>query len=192
MNIIESEKIKERLNNLYDRLKAPNLLNSQGIGNELGFYIFDYPPESELIVREHLEILIEQLRNGHVRVKLVDLFELAISILRKRSLLKQAEKFQIEKGDEYLQKALKPIFNEENFAKSFLDLADAEKNDLILVNGVGSVFPLVRSHTLLSNLHSQMRDTPLVLFYPGQYDGEVLRLFNKLESKGYYRAFQLT
>ena len=36
-----------------------------------------------------------------------------------------------------------------------------------------------------------MGSTPLVLFYPGVYDGQSLRLFGTLEDKPYYRAFRL-
>ena len=36
-----------------------------------------------------------------------------------------------------------------------------------------------------------MGQTPLVLFYPGRYDGQALRLFGKLTNDNYYRAFTL-
>jgi hypothetical protein len=36
-----------------------------------------------------------------------------------------------------------------------------------------------------------MGHTPLVLFYPGIYDGQSLRLFGTLKDKPYYRAFRL-
>lgn len=184
-------KVKNRLNQLFDRLKSPNLLERTRLGNELNFYIFDYPPEWEMIVDKHVGALTEQLENHSLKIKRIDLLALAISILRKRDLLEKAKQFQLDKGDEYLQKTLKPIFNEENFTRSFLEAADPDGHDLVLVGGVGSVFPLVRSHTLLSNLHSKMRDTPLILFYPGSYDSQYLTLFNKIKSKDYYRAFRL-
>ena len=34
----------ERLNRILPKLTSPDLLNSQGLGNEIGFWIFDYPP----------------------------------------------------------------------------------------------------------------------------------------------------
>ena len=55
----------------------------------------------------------------------------------------------------------------------------------------GSAWPLLRAHTLLNNLHTVMGQTPLVLFYPGRYDGQSLRLFGKLKNTNYYRAFKL-
>jgi hypothetical protein len=36
-----------------------------------------------------------------------------------------------------------------------------------------------------------MGQTPLVMFYPGRYDGQSLRLFGKLKNNHYYRAFKL-
>ncbi len=66
-------------------------------------------------------------------------------------------------------------------------------------------YPLVRTHSLLSNLHKIMGQTPLVMFYPGKYDQMTLRLFGKLSlsstletvagktkrQEHYYRAFKL-
>ena len=56
---------------------------------------------------------------------------------------------------------------------------------------MGSVYPMLRSHSLLNNLHRIMGDKPLVMFYPGAYDGQSLRLFDKLPAENYYRAFKL-
>lgn len=36
-----------------------------------------------------------------------------------------------------------------------------------------------------------MGHTPLVMFYPGRYDGQSLCLFGKLKNDNYYRAFRL-
>ena len=48
---------------------------------------------------------------------------------------------------------------------------------------------LVRS--LLANLHPLMGVTPLVMFFPGKFDGHVLQLFGRLKDNHYYRAFSL-
>jgi hypothetical protein len=36
-----------------------------------------------------------------------------------------------------------------------------------------------------------MGETPLVLFYPGIYDGQSLSLFGQIKQDNYYRAFKL-
>ena len=79
----------------------------------------------------------------------------------------------------------------EKLAPVFAETAQPGKHDLVLVSGVGSVWPLLRAHSLLNNLHTVMGQTPLVLFYPGRYDGQSLRLFGKMRNNNYYRAFKL-
>ena len=65
------------------------------------------------------------------------------------------------------------------------------EQDLVLLFGIGECWPLLRSHALLNNLHANMGDTPLVMFYPGIYDQQSLSLFGKLSAQNYYRAFRL-
>jgi hypothetical protein len=57
--------------------------------------------------------------------------------------------------------------------------------------GVGNAWTLLRSHTLLNNLHTLMQNIPLVVFYPGEYNGQELSLFGRLGDNNYYRAFRL-
>ena len=89
-------------------------------------------------------------------------------------------------------------------AELFAEVARPDQHDLVLVSGVGSVYPLMRTSSLLSNLQRVMGGTPLVLFYPGRYDQMTLKLFGKLglsasyegagkarKSEHYYRAFRL-
>ena len=68
---------------------------------------------------------------------------------------------------------------------------DIPNLDLLILTGVGSVYPMLRTHTLLSALHPIMGNTPLLMFFPGKYDGHSLRLFNTLAEDHYYRAFRL-
>jgi len=59
------------------------------------------------------------------------------------------------------------------------------------LTGIGLVFPYIRSHTILNNLQSVIKKTPVVIFFPGVYDGNSLNLFGKLKDDNYYRAFLL-
>ena len=40
-----SQTFNERLNQILPKLTSSDLLTNQGLGNEIGFWIFDYPPE---------------------------------------------------------------------------------------------------------------------------------------------------
>ena len=69
--------------------------------------------------------------------------------------------------------------------------SEVEPNKIIIITGMGKCYGIVRGHTILNNLHSIITSNPLIMFYPGSYNGQSFKLFNKLENDNYYRAFQL-
>ena len=169
-------------------------------------YVFDYPPEHELRVREHITSLLDSIskKRPGLRVKHVNLFDFVLHHLKARNYLDKALEMQKAKGDEAVKKALAGPLHPEKLAPLFAEVARPEQHDLVLVSGVGSVYPLMRTSSLLSNLQRVMGGTPLVLFYPGRYDQMTLKLFGKLglsasfegagktrKSEHYYRAFRL-
>ena len=189
------EKLKERLNKILDRITSTELLTNSGLGNEIGFYIFDYPPEAELEVRNHVSFVIEKAQKlkPDLRIAHINLFQLMIEYLDERHLLDRALNLQREKGDEALFKALKGPLHQEQVAKALVDKYPPDQLDLIIMTGVGAAWPLIRTHNLLNALHPLIQNTPLVVFYPGCFDGQTLNLFGKLKSSDdpYYRAFRL-
>lgn len=188
-----SDPLNQRLNKILPRIISDDFLSGSGIGNEIAFYIFDYPPEDELRVRDYLRTLLDHIpKQKHgLRAKHIDLFEFVLDYLKSRKLLDKAMQMQRDKGDEALMKALAGPLHESKLASFFAEVAQPEQHDLVIVSGVGSVWPLLRSHALLNNLQPVMGKTPLVMFYPGRYDGQSLRLFGKLRNTNYYRAFKL-
>jgi len=188
-----SDTLNERLNKILPRVVSDEFLSGSGISNEIAFYIFDYPPEDELRVRDYLRTLLDHIpKQKHgLRVRHIDLFDFVLDYLKGRKLLDKAIQMQTDKGDEALKKALAGPLHETKLASHFAEVARPEQHDLVIVSGVGGVWPLLRSHALLNNLQPVMGKTPLVMFYPGRYDGQSLRLFGKLKNNNYYRAFKL-
>jgi hypothetical protein len=188
-----TDTLDERLNQILPRITADDFLSGQGLGNEIAFYLFDYLPEAELQVRDFLRTLLEHLpkhRPG-LRVNHVNLFDFVLDYLKSRNLLDKAIRMQRDQGDAALKKALAGPLHESRLGALFAKVAQPDQHDLVIVSGVGSVWPLLRAHALLNNLHAVMGQTPLVMFYPGRYDGQSLRLFGKLKNNNYYRAFKL-
>ena len=56
-----SDRLRERLNAILPRVTSDEFLSGSGLGNELAFYVFDYPAEEELRVREDVAFLVEQI-----------------------------------------------------------------------------------------------------------------------------------
>lgn len=189
-----AQTFEERLNQALPRLASPDVLDNKGAGGEIGFWIFDYPAEREMEMRSWLSNVIEpglRKQKPGLRFVTIDLFECVIGLLEERGLLDKAFEMQMKKGDEALLSSLRSVLKEDRLAARIVEQAGIEKLDLLIVKGVGAVYPILRTHTLLSALHPHMRDTPLLMLYPGRYDGMSLRLFNKLGDDNYYRAFRL-
>ena len=186
------EKLEARLNQIIPRITSEGFLRGTGIGNEVAFYIFDYPADEEMRLREYLKFLAGHLAktHPHLRVKHVNLFEMVIEALNARGFLERSFEKQKRDGDAALLKTLAPLFDGAKLAAAFAERVNPAETDLVLVSGVGSVYPIVRTHNLLSALQPKMGHTPLVVFYPGVYDGQSVRLFGKLKGP-YYRAFKL-
>ena len=187
-----SDPLTERLNKILPRVISDDFLSGSGIGNEIAFYIFDYPPEDELRVREHLRSLLDHIpKQKHgLRVKHVNLFDFVLDYLRAAAA-RQGDPDAAGEGRRGAEESPRRAAARTKLAASFAEVAQPEQHDLVIVSGVGSVWPLLRSHTLLNNLQPVMGKTPLVMFYPGRYDGQSLRLFGKLKNNNYYRAFKL-
>lgn len=184
----------ERLNQILPRLTSREFLDSKGLGNEIGFWIFDYPPEREIDIRSFVTgTVMPALTKQKPALSAcnIDLLQLVTGLLDDRNLLEKAMQMQKSKGDESLLAALRSVLKEDRIAQRIQSQNDIANLDLLLLTGVGAVYPMLRTHTLLSALHPIMGDTPLVLFFPGRYDGHSLRLFNTLTEDHYYRAFRL-
>ncbi|MDI5934663.1 DUF1788 domain-containing protein [Halomonas sp. M4R5S39] len=185
--------MKDRLNQIAEKITSEAFLSGQGLGNEIGFWIFDYSPEHELQVREYLTFLEGVLARQHsdLTVDHVNLLRVLRDYLQERGFLDKAIAMQQTKGDAALLKALRGPLHMDKFAPFLIRHALSDDPDIILLSGVGSVWPVMRAHSLLNALHGRLGHKPLVLFYPGSYDGQSLTLFNQIASNHYYRAFSL-
>ncbi len=189
-----SPNLQDRLNAILPRITSDDFLQGRGLGNEIGFWIFDYPPAEELTVRVFVSEVIQPAlakRTPVVRAATVDLFELVIGLLQERNLLDKALQMQATKGDAALLASLRSVLKEDKLAQRLAAQMDLTQVDLLMLTGVGSSYPMLRTHTLLSALHAVMASTPLLMFFPGRYDGFSLRLFSQLPDDHYYRAFRL-
>ena len=189
------QQLQQRLEQVQDRLESDEFLTNKELGGEIGFYIFDYPAEHEIIVREHIDFLTKKLASRSEitgkRFASINLYEMVVELLKSRKLLDRAYKMQFEKGDDALFKALKGPLEQNRFAEFIVKQANVLECDFIILHGLGSVWPIIRGHSLLNALHAKVGNVPTVMFYPGEYDGATLKPFGRIESNNYYRAFKL-
>lgn len=189
--------LENRLNKLEDKIKESNFRQNKGLGNEVGYYVFDYPAEQELIVRERVNYFISKYDSNNQEFKLVvfDLYDIIIDLLIKEGFLDLCYEFEKSKGLSEIIKAVNEMLRMEEDNENNAILAHIKnnipKNSVIFLIGVGKCFPILRSHKILNNLHQFIDDVPVVMFFPGEYDGQSLMLFSEIKDDNYYRAFKL-
>ncbi len=189
--------LESRLNELEDKIKQPNFRKNKGLGNEVGYYVFDYPAEQELFVRERVRYLESKYEKYSYDYKIVvfDLYDIIIDLLIQEGFLETCEEFERTKGLQEITTAVYEMLrmeedNQENELLSYIK-NNTPKDSIIFLTGVGKCFPILRSHKVLNNLHQYIDEVPVVMFFPGKYDGQSLMLFSEIKDDNYYRAFKL-
>jgi len=185
-------KLEERLELFKQKVQEDDFLSARGLGNEIPFWIFDYPPEKELIVRETIDKITNTLRKKSVNVLVIDLYEICLQLLEDKISAEKILEFENKKGSDELLNKLKMMLKPETVKKVIQTRMESDGNiQLMFLTGVGKAWPLVRSHSILNNLQPLMGKVPVVTFYPGEYDKHELSLFGKFKDANYYRAFRL-
>lgn len=187
-------KLPEAINQAFEKMRTPNFLQKEGLGGEIPFFIFPYKIEWEPMIDNEVSGLINRLKGEGVRVLELNLYDISIELLEKSGGVDKM--FRLEerqkKRPAYFLKALQSALNvREVFIPHIQEQVKTTPHDLIFITGVAAVFPYMRSHVILNNLHSITDHVPTILFYPGEYSGKSMRLFDILKSNNYYRAYNL-
>ena len=141
--------------------------------------------------------LVRQLANRGVTALDINLYDLAIDILRERGIWDEliAAEPSVTKDElkELLQNVLDP---ETHLIPEIGKRLASQSFDVLFLSGVGEVFPYIRSHNVLNNLQSTAKEKPTLMFFPGNYthalaSGASLDLFGILHDDKYYRAFNI-
>lgn len=187
----------ERLSEAESIIRQPSFLENKGLGNEVGYYVFDYPAEQELIVRNRIADMKAKYNvpGNSFQIVEYDLYDMVIDILIEKGYLEKCFEFERRKGFERITKSvgnmLRISADDSLIVQRIRD--NTPDRCVVFLTGVGKIYPILRSHKILNNLHQVVDNVPVVMFYPGKYDGQELILFGDKEAKddNYYRAFQL-
>lgn len=179
--------INERLDNLKLLIQDKDFVEGNGLSNEVNIRIFCYDPKEEMAVRHFLEqITTDQNLNCHIIER--NLYEIFLAICEDKRIMKSIPKQEEKKGKKFLLEQLQGIASEAAFVNK-IQYQDHQIGDVLVLTGVGDVFPFMRVHKLLEAMQPHFSDIPILVMYPGRFDGNSLKLFNKLPANSYYRAF---
>lgn len=179
--------IKERLDNLRTHMQEPDFLEGKGLSNEVNIRIFCYDAKDEMTVRHFISLITT---DQSIRCNLVEcnLYEIFLSLCDDIDISEAIPEMEEADGKEFLLEQLHSAIGEGEFIEK-MQYEPHESGDILLLTGVGDVFPFMRVHSLLEALQPHFGDIPILVMYPGTFDGSYVRLFDKLTPNPYYRAF---
>lgn len=180
--------ILSRLDAFRAKIQDPDFLGNRGLSNEVGMYIFAYQPEDEMAVRRFLDEL--RAKQAYPRIIMYDLYDIMLDICRDRRILDRIPAMEAQRGSAFVMGQIQRVATPEAYIER-MKYQPHQHGDVVVLTGIGRVYPYMRSHNILNNLQHVFDDIPVVLFYPGEYTGQSLTLFNEFADDNYYRAFNL-
>ena len=178
---------KQRLDEAKKAIQEKDFLEGKGLSNEVNIRIFCYKPEEEMMIRHFANQLKKEKLNCNVIE--YDLYEVFLDICKDKRILDKIPALEEKKGRDFLAKQFEKMCDAKTFAAKMQYEPQNPGKDIVVLTGIGKVFPFMRVHSLLEAMQPLFTDVPILVFYPGSFDGHYVKLFNKLKPNEYYRAF---
>ncbi|MBD2757118.1 DUF1788 domain-containing protein [Spirosoma validum] len=190
--MITTSSLTDQFDHLFAVIRSPGFLRKEALGGEIGFFIHAYEPVQQAEVEQATARLINRLKQQGVLVVEINLYTICIDLLTEQNRLDQIIERESSMPKEKLLRAMQSSLSVEGRLVPAIEARLAQTpHQVVFLTGVGQVFPFIRSHTVLNNLQRVITQPPLVIFFPGQYNGRSLELFGLLHDDNYYRAFNL-
>lgn len=184
--------IKERLDRLKKTIQTVEFKEGKGLSNEVNIRIFKYSPKDEMTVRYFVE---QTIKDDSIDCNLVEcnLYHIFLEICEAMDVMDAIPEMEETEGSDFLLEQLQNLISNDDFVGSINNrITDAgfdAEDCVIMLTGIGEVYPYVRLHSILEMLQPNFSNVPLIAMYPGSFDGSYLRLFEKFDPNPYYRAF---
>ncbi len=197
MMLDERSPIADRFEHLLAVISSKKFLNMEGIVGEVPFFICPFRVDETIEMEKLRSQLIKTLDKKGVKVLEINLYDLALELLKRRGIFERILQTEPTISKQELKELLQGVLDPERHMVPAIAEKMAETDfDVLFISGVGEVFPYIRSHSILNNLQSKAKDRPTVMFFPGSYTsnshkGASLNLFGRLKSDKYYRAFNI-
>ncbi len=183
------DNLKQRLDRIRELIQTQEFLEGKGLSNEVNIRIFCYDPKDEMTVRHFTrQLAADQALDCHLMV--CDLYQIFLSICDDLAITDAIPEMEEADGSVYLLDQLQSAIGIKEFVEK-MAFGEYHTGDVLMLTGVGEVFPFVRVHSLLEAMQPAFPRTPILVMYPGDFDKHHLKLFNLLQPNDYYRAFKM-
>lgn len=194
-----TEDINLRFSHLKEKMVDPKFQHNEGLSNEVGYWIFDYPADQELEVRKQIAKISDSPLASRVNLRVFDIYDVMMKLLREQEEYTGADPIPIleniekKQGFDVLIEQINNILemSENNNLIVQYIRSRLPEQCIVFLEGLGKVYPIIRAHKILNTMHQVLDKNPVVMFYPGNYDEMSLRAFGEVKDQNYYRAFRI-
>ena len=186
MSFMANMDIDTLFDGVFNKLSSPEF--GKNLGGELPLYIQPIPADLQPYVGDQIKRLSTRLQKKGKETISINLYD----ILQEEGVLETIleEEQNLSKDD--IISTLDSVLDIKSVVIPRIKAAIDEAHPTFLfINGVGSVYPFVRSHGILNNIDELTGDCNLILFFPGDYDNLQLKLFGTISDENYYRGHNL-
>lgn len=191
---INSRNLQECQEHLTKALSSKSFLKTEGMSKDVPFHICPYEPAIHNEIVQLVKQLRNDLENNGLKILEINLYDLALDILKSEGDWEWILENESTMSREVLKEQLQGILDVESIiTPAIAKMMEVNQFDIMLLSGIGEVFPYMRSHNILNNLEKIAKQKPTLMFFPGDYQyslelGISLVLFAKLQDDKYYRA----
>ena len=197
MSTVTAKNIADCLNHLRQVIANKSFLNNEGLNNEVPFHICPFDPSITSDIYQLIKQLKNELKDKGISALEVNIYDLVIEILREEGDWDWIIENEGSMVRTQLKEELQGILDTESvLIPAIKKKMSGSDFNVLLLSGVGEVFPYIRAHNILNNLQKVAKGQPTLMFFPGSYQhsaagGASLVLFGRLQDDKYYRAFNI-
>lgn len=184
--------IVDKFEHLVKIISNPDFLDCKILCNDIPIFIADYDVTEEDEFLGMQDNLVKTLENKGIKILSINLYDLVIELLQSNQgdwdWLTSPDRNKEELQD------LKLILDTDYIIPVIAEkMAKSEGSyDVLFLNGCGNIFPILRTHTILNNLHRYIKK-PTIVFFPGKSVSKgtpyaTFKLFNQIDEGNDYRA----
>lgn len=169
--------LQERFATLERRLFIENFLDEQR--TIIPNFLFAYQGEQEVYVNQGVQKILKRAKENEKKIVEVNLFDVFTTLFAEE--LEDVFTLAESEGLEMLLDAVEPTLNDgDSLVEAFNNLA--KDSDVVLLTGVGTAYPIIHTSGLLKRLAASGHSRPIIVFYPGSFNGTQLKLFDRYEA----------
>lgn len=108
---MDKNELINQFNNFENKIKENNFQQNKGLGNDIGYYIFDYPIQHEEYVRLRTKKLKEKINNNNYPFKIqeFDIYDLVFDIIKEKNYLDKIFQLEEKRGTEKTLQAIQSM-----------------------------------------------------------------------------------